>query len=197
MNPRVDEYIERSEDFAKPILKHLRELVHKASPEITEEIKWGFPNFVKNGIICSMASFKKHCAFTIFNATMMNDPHGILKRVGNTSMGQLGRISDVSDLPSDDILLEYIKEAISLDKSGIRKVKPKETKEINIPESITEALETNPKAKATFINFSYSHKKEYLEWITDAKTEATREKRIATMLEWLEEGKHRNWKYEK
>ena len=128
----------------------------------------------------------------------MEDPEGILQRVGDSGMGQLGKMSSMDDLPDLDILRRYLIHAMDLTEKGvkIRKVEKPKT-ELTIPDYFLEALTTNDKAKASFEQFSTSHRKEYIQWITEAKTEATREKRIATALEWLSEGKSRNWKYEK
>ena len=196
---RIDAYIEKSATFAKPILQHIRVLVHKACPDATESIKWGMPFFEYKGIICNMAAFKNHCSLGFFKAGLMKSA-AELGASNEEGMGHLGKITSIQDLPSDEILISYIKEAASLNESGVKKAPPKKTtekKELAIPDEVTQALEANAVARATFNNFPYSHKKEYVEWITEAKSEATRTKRIATMLEWLEEGKSRNWKYEK
>jgi uncharacterized protein YdeI (YjbR/CyaY-like superfamily) len=196
---RIDAYIEKSAPFAKPILLHIRALVYQACPNATETIKWGMPFFEYKGIICNMAAFKNHCSLGFFKAGQMKSAAELQANNGE-AMGHLGKITSLQDLPTDEILISYIQEAASLNESGVKKATPKKTtekKEFTIPEEVTLALETNAAAKITFNNFPYSHKKEYVEWITEAKTEATRTKRIATMLEWLEEGKSRNWKYER
>lgn len=197
---RIDDYIERSAEFAKPILSHLRALIHQADPRIEETIKWGFPNFEYKGIVCSMASFKHHCAFSFWKAAVLKDPHKILTAVGETAMGHFGKIQSLADLPSDEILIQYLKEAVQLNESDVKvpsRAKPIALKDLEIPEYLVDALNQNKRAKATFENFSYSNKKEYVEWLTDAKTEATREKRLQTAIEWMAEGKIRNWKYVK
>jgi len=196
---RIDAYIDRSAPFAKPILQHIRKLVHQACPEVTETIKWGMPFFEYKGIICNMAAFKNHCSLGFFKAGQMKSAPE-LQASNKEAMGHLGKITSMQDLPTDEVLTGYIKEAAALNEAGVKKAVPKkatETKELIIPDEITQALENNSVAKSTFDSFPYSHKKEYVEWITEAKTEATRSKRIATMLEWLEEGKSRNWKYER
>lgn len=194
---RVDHYIAKAEDFAKPVLTHLRELVHKACPGVTETLKWGFPHFEYKGTICSMASFKKHCAFGFWKGSIMQDKYKIMEDTGKTAMGHLGKISGLSDLPDDKILIEYIKEAVKLNEEGIKLParNGKDQKELDIPDYFMEVISRNKKALETFNNFSYSHKKEYIEWITEAKTEATRNKRLETAIEWMTEGKVRNWKY--
>jgi uncharacterized protein YdeI (YjbR/CyaY-like superfamily) len=194
---RVDLYIQKAEEFAKPILIHLRSLVHQTLPEVQETIKWSFPHFEQKGIICSMAAFKNHCAFGFTKGAMLSDPYGILSKIGETAMGQLGKINSLKDLPENHILTEYILEAALLNIKGIKASLKTNKTDLLIPDYIVSALAENPKAKEVFNKFSYSHKKEYVSWIIEAKTEATREKRISTMLEWLEEGKSKNWKYER
>lgn len=196
-DPRIDAYINKAELFAKPILTHIRKLVHKACPDITETMKWSFPHFEYKGVVCSMAAFKQHCAFGFWKAAIMKDPDKILQIKDRGAMGHFDRITSIKDLPSDKIMIAYIKQAVELNEAGIKlPSKSKATpKELEIPDDIIKALKKNNTAKKTFDAFPYSHKKEYIEWITEAKTAPTREKRIATMLVWLEEGKDRNWKY--
>ena len=197
---RIDAYIMNAERFAQPILNHLRELVHIACPGVQETVKWSFPHFEYNGsILCSMASFKKHCAFGFWKASVMKDPHKLFALQERTAMGHLGRIESISDLPSDKILMSYIKEAAKLNKEGVKlpsRTKPAAAvKAIEAPDYMIKALKKNKKAWSNFEAFSPGRKKEYIEWITGAKTEPTRNKRISDMLEWVEEGKIRNWKY--
>ncbi len=196
---RVDAYIAKSADFAKPILIHIRELVHKACPEVQETMKWSFPHFDYKGMMCSMAGFKEHCAFGFWKASLMSDAK-TFTQVGNTAMGHLGQLKSLKDLPSDKIMIAYIKEAAKLNDEGVKlPARPKSTdkKPLRVPAELTAALKKNKKAKEAFDNFSPSHKREYAEWIAEAKSDATREKRLATTLEWLVEGKSRNWKYTK
>lgn len=201
-DPRVVAYIDKAQPFAKPVLKHLRKLVHKACPEVTETIKWGMPSFEYKGILCSMASFKQHAVFGFAKAALLTDPHGYLqkhKAQGGDAMGNLGRLTSIEDLPPDDILIDFIEQAQQLNDDNIKlPAKPKTEKTaLTMPDYVTNALAKNNKAKATFDALAYSHRKEYLEWITEAKTEATRQKRLATTLEWLRDGKKPNWKYAK
>ena len=197
--PTHDEHIAHAEPFARPILKHLRTLVHSACPNVEEAFKWSFPVFMyKGAILCSMASFKNHCAFGFWKASIMKDPYGIFPEEKETSMGHLGKIISLKDLPSDKILIEYIQEAAILNEKGIRlPPRPKNTvkTELKVPEYFRNALSTNKVARSTFEKFSPTNKKDYVEWITEAKTEETRERRMATALEWMAEGKIRNWKY--
>jgi uncharacterized protein YdeI (YjbR/CyaY-like superfamily) len=194
---RVDEYISKSADFAKPVLMHLRDLVHKACPDIQETIKWGFPHFDYKGMLCSMASFKQHCAFGFWKTALMKDAKEMLGK-NEYAMGHLGRITSLKDLPPNKKINAWIKEAVKLNDDNVKLPERKKSatkKEIDIPPSFQKALTKNKIAAKTFNNFSPSHKYEYLEWITDAKTEETRDKRIATTIELLTEGKSRHWKY--
>jgi uncharacterized protein YdeI (YjbR/CyaY-like superfamily) len=199
-NPEVDAYIERSGPFAQPILNHLRNLVHTAHPAIIETIKWGFPHFEYKGLVCNMASFKQHCAFGFWKAALLSDAHGVLAQTGKTAMGHLGSLKSVADLPADAILADYIREAIRLNEDN-KKVPAKApgaaSKEMVVPDFFQEALQLNPLALQTFQSFSNSQRKEYVDWLLEAKTEATRNKRLATATEWIAEGKIRNWKYVK
>jgi len=195
---RIDAYINASEEFAQPILSHLRALVHKGCPGVKETMKWSFPHFEYNGsILCSMASFKQHCAFSFWKASLMKDEKKLFSAVEEKAMGQFGRIRGMDDLPSDTILIAYVKEAAKLNEDGVKveKAKPKPKKEMIVPEDVMKALKKNKAALQTFEAFSPSHRREYIEWITEAKTEATRVKRLTTAIEWLTEGKDRNWKY--
>ena len=191
-DPRVDAYIRASRPFAQPILRHLRALVHQACPDVSETIKWNFPHFVRGGVICSMAAFKEHCAFTLWNASEIL---GDAARDG--AMGQFGRITGLSDLPDDEILGEYVRKAAALRMADTpRKRAPRRTRpEIPAPPEFLEALRASPAALAAWEGFAPGHRREYLEWITEAKREATRDRRIAQAVVWLAEGKPRNWKY--
>lgn len=190
---RVTEYIDRSADFAKPILSHFRDLVHRACPETEEEMKWSFPHFSYKGILCSMASFKQHCAIGFWKGSLI-----LGKEANRDAMGQMGRITSLADLPSDKKLIEYIRKAAELNDTGLKVARPvskRPQQKLNVPQDLLSALKKNRKAQSSFDAFSPSHKREYVEWITEAKTDATRQKRLATAIEWMAEGKSRNWKY--
>lgn len=195
---RVDAYIAKSADFAKPILNHLRQLVHQACPDVEESIKWSFPNFDYKGIFCSMAAFKEHCSFGFWKAALMKDAEK-LKDNQQSAMGHAGKIKSLKDLPADKILISWIKEAAKLNDDGIKLPPRKKTENIDliIPDYFTKTLSKNKKALQAFEKFPPSHKKEYVQWITEAKTEDTRNRRMETALEWIAEGKGRNWKYER
>jgi len=194
----MDAYIAKSADFAKPILNHLRELVHKTCPDVEEKMKWSMPHFdYKDEMMCGMAAFKHHASFGFWKAALMKDPVLIESAKTEVAMGHLGKITSLKDLPSDKKLAAWIKEAMTLNDKGIKvpsKAKSAEKKELVVPDYFIKALAKNKKAQKVWDAFAYSHKKEYLQWITEAKTEATRESRMATTLEWVAEGKGRNWK---
>lgn len=194
---RVDEYIAKAQPFAKPILKHIRKLVHEAVPDVEETIKWGMPSFDYKGPFFSMASFKEHAVFGFWKAEIMKDPILMDNARTESAMGHSGRISSLKDLPSDKKILAWLEEAKELNDKGIKVPKPKRSAkaDVVVPEVVMNALKKNAKARKTFENFPPSHKREYIEWIVEAKQDATRERRITTMLEWLAEGKSRNWKY--
>ena len=193
-DPRVDAYIATSADFAQPILKHMREQMHRHCPEVEETIKWGFPHFDYQGILAGMAAFKAHCALGFWKGALLT-----IDKNSAAAMGQFGRITSVKDLPGERELARLIKAAMVLNEEGIKspaRAKPKtEKQELLVPDYLKSALKKNEPALATFEGFSYSNQKEYVEWITEAKTEITRGKRLAQALEWMAEGKVRNWKY--
>ena len=194
-DPRVDAYIAKAAPFAKPILTHLRGVVHAASPNIDEDMKWSFPHFTYKGIVASMASFKEHAAFGFWKGALIVDKAGR----STDGMGQFGRLTSVKDLPSKTILTSYVKQAIKLNDQGVpspTRSKPKPKAAIPVPKDVAAALKKNAKARATFAGFPPGARRDYLEWITEAKSDATRLKRLTTTIEWLAEGKRRNWKYE-
>jgi len=195
-DPRIDAYIDRSADFAKPILTHIREVVHAACPQVEETMKWSSPHFMYKGMLAGMSSFKEHCAFGFWKGSLIGNENQ--KR---DAMGQFGRIASVADLPPDDVLAGYVREAMRLNDEGVkteRRQKPAgEKKPVEAPGDLTAALAASPDARRHWDGFSPSKRKEYVEWVTEAKTDATRQKRLATTVEWVAEGKARNWKYEK
>ena len=198
-DPRVDAYIEKAQPFAQSILKHIRRVVHAACPDVQETIKWGFPHFDYKGIFCGMAGFKQHCAFTFWKGELLVDRVKGMSAGGEKAMGQFGRITSLGDLPNEKTLAKIIRAAAELNDKGVaapraeRKPKPP----VKVPTYFTAALKKNKKALAAFDAFPPSHRREYVTWVTEAKTEETRDKRLATAVEWIAEGKGRNWKYEK
>jgi uncharacterized protein YdeI (YjbR/CyaY-like superfamily) len=193
---RVDAYIAKSADFAKPILTYIREVVHSACPDVEETLKWSMPAFMYHGILCGMAAFKEHAAFNMWKGRLI-----VGDEKDRDAMGQFGRLATVSDLPSRKVLAGYIKQAMALNEGGVkvpkvrkpgleRKVIPTEP-----PADLAAALKKNAKARATFDGFSPSHKREYVEWIIEAKREETRKRRLEQAVAMLADGKTRNWKY--
>jgi uncharacterized protein YdeI (YjbR/CyaY-like superfamily) len=200
MDSRVDAYIEKAAPFAKPLLLKLRKLIFQACPEAVETIKWSFPNYEVHGsMLCSMASFKEHCAFGFWKAALLKDPKGILRVKDRNSMGHLDRLISLKDLPPEKTLVAYIKEAAELNKNNVKLARPKSApkKELPLPAMLAAALKKNKKALAVFDSFSPSNRREYIEWINEAKTDETLNKRLKTTIEWVAEGKTRNWKYQK
>jgi len=199
-NPRIDAYIEKAAPFAKPILKHLRKLIHQTCPDVVETIKWSMPSFEYKGIWCGFASFKEHCTFGFWKASIMKDADLLLGKASKDAMGNLGKISSMKDLPSDKILIRWLKESMLLNEKGIQVPRDRtkhERKPIPAPKYFLDAVKKNKKAWTVFEAFSLSNKRDYLEWITGAKSDETRDQRLEQAIEWMAEGKPRNWKYMK
>lgn len=203
-DPRVDAYIEKSADFAKPILKKLRTLMHKGCPEVTETIKWGMPSFEYKGPFCGMASFKQHCAFGFWKAAILFKDETSAPGEKAMSWGAPGRdpiparITSLDDLPSDAKILALIKKAKKLNDEGVKVPRQATVKKpLPMPADFAAALKKTKGATANFEKMSPSGKREYIEWIIEAKRDETRQTRIATAVEWIAEGKSRNWKYQK
>jgi len=196
-DPRIDAYIAKAAPFAQPILKHLRKIVHTGCPDVEETTKWSMPHFDYKGMLCHMAAFKQHCAFGFWDDSVISEKH---KAAGTDAMGNFGRITALSDLPPDKLLLGYVRAAARLNDSGAKRVREKPAArkpELAVPDDLASALKMNRKAKAAFDSFSPSHRRDYIEWITEAKREATRGSRLATALEWMGDGKSRNWKHQR
>ena len=194
-DPRIDAYIANAADFAKPILKHLRKVVHAGCPQVQETLKWSMPHFDYKGIMCGMAAFKQHCAFGFWKADLILGPGETREKSG---MGTFGSIKSLADLPSEKTLIAYVKKAAALNEAGVKapgRTQPKKRAPLETPEYFTAALKKNAKARKTFEAFSPSQRREYIEWVTEAKREETRKERLAKSNEWLSEGKARNWKY--
>ena len=192
-DPRVDAYIAKATDFAKPILEEIRARVHAACPDVEETIKWSTPAFDYKGPLCGMAAFKQHCVFGFWKSPLVIGEAG----PNATPMGYREKLTTVKDLPSEAEFRANVKRAMDLNERGVKIPRPTRTPkaEIPVPDSFAAAIKKNRKAQAVFDGFSPSHRREYLEWVTEAKTEATRSRRIAQAIEWMAEGKPRNWKY--
>jgi uncharacterized protein YdeI (YjbR/CyaY-like superfamily) len=192
---RMDAYIARSAGFAQPILSYLREVVHEACPDVEEAMKWSSPHFTYRGMLCNMASFKQHCAFGFWKGSLILDEGDERAR---QAAGHFGRITCISDLPPRDEIIGYIHKAMRLNEEGVKPASPRqreERPEALVPDDLALALEANQAALITFDGFSPSHRREYIDWIADAKTDATRQKRLRQAVEWMAEGKSRHWKY--
>lgn len=201
-NSAVDAYIANSEDFAKPILEYWRMVIHRNCPGVEEKIKWSLPHFdYKNDNMCVIASYKNHCSFTFLKAELMTDPRMKANKDLKPIQRFLGKINKIADLPPEDEFIAMLKEAMQLNEKGVRikREKPEtdKPKVMETPGYLLEALAAAPKANEVFENRSNSFRKEYIIWITDAKTEETRQKRISEALEWMAEGKGRFWKHQK
>jgi uncharacterized protein YdeI (YjbR/CyaY-like superfamily) len=204
LNPKIDTYIAKAPLFAQPVLIHVRELVHKACPDVEEDIKWSRPFFLHNGVIlCNISAFKAHCAFGFWGAEigriLIED--GVVQKGG---MGSLGRITSVKELLPDKQFLGYLRQAAVLIDSGqgenrivaARRVVKAPKPTLEPPVAFTTALKKSKAAASAYAAFSPSCKREYIQWITEAKRPETRDRRITQAIEWIAEGKQRNWKYQ-
>lgn len=195
IDPRVDAYIAASPEFAQPILAHLRAVVHAACPEVEETIKWSRPHFQYKGMLCQMSAFKEHCAMGFWKGELL-----FPELAGKDAMGHFGRLTSVKDLPSKKVIAGYVKQAMRLNDDGVQapaRAAPKAPRPLTVPTYFLDALAANKAALASFNGGSTSFKREYVDWLEEAKTEATRLRRMEQAVQWLAEGKARNWKYEK
>jgi hypothetical protein len=192
-DPRTDAYIEKARPFARPILAHLREVVHRTCPEVTETTKWGMPHFDYRGTLCSMASFNEHCVFGFWLGEQVTGEGSAAEQ----AMGHFGRITSVDDLPPEEEIAALLRRAMELNEQGVKRPRTKSAarERAEAPPELLDALQGD--ARAAWERMPPGHRHEYAAWITDAKTAATRDRRIATAVEWIAEGKSRNWKYEK
>ena len=188
-NPRIDAYVAQSANFAKPILNRIRKLVHAVCPDVQETIKWNLPFYEYKGILLATPAFKQHCALIFWKGRLF---------LGKDQKARLRRLTTLTELPGDKILTGYIRKAVALNEAGIKapRPKPKARKAVVVPDYFLAALKQNKRVLAVFENFRPSHKREYVEWIAEAKREETRAKRIKAALQLMAKGKSRNWKYE-
>lgn len=192
-DPRIDAYIDKAGDFAQPVLRHFRELVHATIDGAGEAVKWGMPHFTHNGKnLAGMAAFKRHCAVIV---------HGAGRQGADEGMGSYGKIACIEEMPDDAELAAKLVEArerIDAAGSAVKRSPKRQPKpDLSVPRDFAAALRHDPRARATFDGFSPSQRREYVEWVSGAKQDSTRAKRLATSIEWLAEGKRRNWKYER
>jgi len=193
-DPRIDAYIARQADFARPILELLRQIVHEACPECEETLKWSSPSFMYKGkILAGFAAFKAHATFGYWSGSQVVDADPEQQ----SAMGQFGRLTSLEDLPRREVLEALIKKAMKLTEEGVKTVRNKHPKApFVVPDDLRTAMAGNSAAAAAFESFPPSSRRDYVEWITESKREETRTRRVAQTVEWLAEGKRRNWKYE-
>jgi uncharacterized protein YdeI (YjbR/CyaY-like superfamily) len=193
-DPRIDDYIAQSADFAKPILLRIRKLVHAVCPDVAETIKWGVPFYEHKGILLTTPAFKQHCSLVFWKGRL------IFKEFSpkDNPRKKFRRFTSLADLPHDKILTGYIKQAIALNEAGVKtpRYKPKAKAKLIVPHYFLAALKKNKRALAAFEDFSPSCRREYVEWLTEAKREETRGQRLQTAIEWIAAGKSRHWKYQ-
>lgn len=198
-DPRVDDYIAGAAGFARPILSHLRKIVHAGCPDVEETIKWSAPHFDYKGMMCGMAAFKSHCTFGFWKESLVFGGKSPTGRPVEEAMGQFGRITAITDLPGERTMIGYVRKAAALNEKGIKvpsRSRPrKAARELPVPDDFLKALRKNPAARKAFEGFSPSHRNEYVEWVTEARADETRQRRLETALAWMAEGKVRNWKY--
>lgn len=232
-DPRIDAYIARAAAFARPILTHLRQVVHAGCPDVQETVKWGAPSFEHHGLLCGMAAFKQHCVFGFWKHELVvgadraaaqskggsrdraagrgrgeskepsrrrgpGESRGSIN-ASDDAMGNFGRLTQVADLPPKRMLVALVRKAAKLNEDGVKAPRPAPRPKVDlvVPADLAAGLKKTLAAKTHFDGFSYSKRKDYIEWLTDAKTEVTRARRLATALEWIAQGKGRNWKYER
>lgn len=187
---RIDTYIAKAAAFAQPILTRVRSMVHEGAPDCEETLKWGHPAFVHNGLLCGMVAFKEHCTVHFWKGELLApDGAGL----------EIGKLTSVKDLPPKSEFVAQVKRAVELNDSGVKVPRPaaKPKEPIRLPPDLRRALAEDGKARETYERLSPSHRREYIEWITEAKQDATRARRVAQAVEWMAEGKPRNWKYMK
>ena len=193
LDPRIDAYLATMPAFALPILQRLREDVHAACPDVVETIKWSRPHFMLDGkLLCGMSAFKAHCAFGFWTREGVPEGQG-------GAMGDFGRIESPADLPGRAELRRQIKAAAALLQAGApraRKADRAPRPALQMPDDFGAALAQAPAARQHYEAFAPSKQRDYLEWVLEAKRDDTRAKRITQAVEWLAEGKSRNWKYE-
>jgi len=200
--PAVDAYIEEAPAYARPILKRIRRVFHRAAPQIEEAIKWGAPHFVYEGIVGGMAAFKQHVSYGFWKAKAMQDPKGLFGGEAKASPFAI-KASSTKDLPADEVLIAYVREAVALNEAGVKagpqsgRARQKARPAPRAPADLMAALKRSKAALSTYQGFTPGRRREYVEWVLDAKRAETRSQRIATAVEWMAEGKERNWKYKR
>jgi len=195
-DPRIDAYIDRAGDFARPILKRIRRLIHAACPTVTETIKWRSPFYEHRGILAATPAFKKHCALILWKGRLVFNEVS----PGDDPTNRLRRLADIRELPDNATLTRYFKKAVELNEAGARMPVPsrvKKSRPVRIPPDFQSALRNNPRARTAFAAFSPSRRREYVDWLLNAKREETRARRLKSAIEWIAQGKSVRWKYER
>ena len=195
---RVDAYIAKSPDFAKPILTYLREVIHEGCPDVVETIKWSSPTFDHHGIMVGFTAFKQHAVLGFWKAPLLKLDGKPVSKEMESGAGQFGKLTSIKDLPARSKLVKLVKDAAKLNESGVNMPRAPRAapKPVQVPADLTKALLKNATARAVFEAFPPSHKREYVQWIVEAKTDETRQRRLDQAVEWIAEGKQRNWKYQ-
>lgn len=195
-SPEIDAYISKAAPLARPILEKIRKQFHAACPEIVETLKWGNPTFEREGIVGGMAAFKAHVAWGFWKHALLRDPKRYLAAEGDET-GPRARVTSVADLPPDAAIRDFVRQAVALNEKGVKVARPPRAKRPppQLPADLAAALRKNAKARAVFAAFPPSQQREYTEWLTDAKKPETRAVRLETAIEWIAQGKPRNWKY--
>jgi hypothetical protein len=191
---RIDAYIDASADFARPILRRLREAVHAGCPEVVETIKWRMPAFEHKGPLAGMAAFRQHAVFGFWKHELVVGEDSKARE----AMGSFGCLKTLGDLPSQKALVGFVRKAVALNDAGVKapRTKTRPKKAVAVHPDLRAALARNARARAAFESFPPSAKAEYVEWVADAKKDDTRARRVAQAVEWMAQGKRRNWKYE-
>jgi uncharacterized protein YdeI (YjbR/CyaY-like superfamily) len=191
-DPRVDAYIAKAEPFAKPILTRFRKAVHAGCPEVTETLKWSVPHFDYKGVLGGMAAFKAHCRVGFWK-------QALLTSAPKTSQKwPMANVASLADMPDERTLTKMAKEAAALNEAGVKvKRTAKARPALVAPAGMLAAIKADKKAWAAWQAFSPSARRDYVECITEAKSDATRDRCLETAVEWIAEGKRRNWKYER
>ena len=194
-DPRIDAYIAKAKPFAQPILKRIRQAVHAGCPDVVETIKWRVPSFEYKGPMCGMAAFKAHCLMGFWKGTLVKSmPKDKVTQAG----GGWGRFESVDDLPDSQVMIRMVKEAAALNEAGIKVERTTKARPVLVaPAGMLAAIKADKKAWAAWQAFNPSARRDYVEWIIEAKSDATRDRRLETAVGWIAEGKRRHWKYER
>ncbi|MCB9876458.1 MAG: YdeI/OmpD-associated family protein [Planctomycetes bacterium] len=193
-DPRVDDYLAAAAEWARPILTELRARVHRACPGVVETIKWRRPAFELGGLIGGMSEFKEYCSFGFWQEKALLEAGDEAEAV----IEACGKITTLKQLPGKAAFARVLKLALQRNQAGgkLPRSKAKRHPPLEVPADLAAALARDEAAKEHFDAFAPSYRRDYIEWITGAKKDATRQTRIAQAVEWLRDGKKRHWKYE-